>query len=73
MGLGGTTLGFEHESDLRWSGEQDLDSRGGLVQEGVLVKSVGCEAVEGTRLHGDPWDQTVGPLRQVEGLQHPET
>lgn len=62
----------QHKSDLQWSGEQELDSRGGLVQEGVLVKSVGREAVEGTRLHGDPRDQTVSPICQVEGLQHPE-
>lgn len=48
------------------------DSRGGLGQEGVLMESVGCVAVEGTRFHRHSLDIAIGLLCQVERLQHPE-
>lgn len=48
------------------------DSRCWLSEEGVLVEPVGREAVEGARLHRDAFNVTVGLLRQVEGLEHPE-
>lgn len=36
------------------------------------MNSVGGEAVEGARLHGNAFCVAVGLLREVEGLQHPE-
>lgn len=47
-------------------------SRCGLSQVGVFVEPIRCEAVEGAGLHRDAFDVTVGPLRQVERLEHPE-
>lgn len=49
-----------------------VDVCGGLSEEGVLVESISRETVEGTRLHGDSSEVTVGLLRQVKGLQHTE-
>lgn len=37
------------------------------------MNSVGCEAVERARLHGNAFCVTVGLLREVERLQHPES
>lgn len=37
------------------------------------MNSVGCEAVERARLHGNAFRVTVGLLREVERLQHPES
>lgn len=37
------------------------------------MDSVRREAVEGARLHGNTFCVAVGLLRQVEGLEHPES
>lgn len=54
-------------TEVRWR------SRWRLRQEGVFVNSVGCEAVERARLHGNAFCVTVGLLCEVERLQHPES
>lgn len=37
------------------------------------MNPVGCEAVEGAGLHRNAFRVTVGLLREVERLQHPES
>lgn len=37
------------------------------------MKPVGDVAVEGARLHGDAVHSCKSAIRDVEGLQHPET